>query len=260
MARGAPPDDAAGIERVAALLRGGGPAVALTGAGMSTASGIADFRSPGGVWSRYTPVTIQEFLASEEARRRYWEYKRDTYAEFAGAAPNPGHAALARLEAAGRLAAVVTQNIDGLHQRAGSRRVLELHGTNLRVDCLGCGRAHDRAAIQERLLAGEAVPRCEACGGLLKPATVSFGQALPADVLTEAAELARTCGCLMALGSSLAVHPAAALPMVARRAGAALVVVNREPTPVDPFATVVIHGDVSRVLPALAEALMGPAA
>jgi NAD-dependent deacetylase len=243
---------AAGIARAAALLRGRRRAVALTGAGLSTASGIADFRSPGGIWSRYRPVTIQEFLASDEARRRYWAYKRDTYEEFAGAAPNAGHEALARLESNGVLTAVVTQNIDGLHQRAGSRRVLELHGTNLRVECLGCDREYDRAAIQKRLLAGEAVPRCGDCGGFLKPATVSFGQALPADVLAEAAELARTCGCLLALGSSLVVQPAAELPLVASRAGAALIVVNREPTPVDALADVVIHGDVSRVLPALA--------
>ena len=243
------------VARAAALLRARQPAVALTGAGLSTGSGIPDFRSPGGVWSRYRPVTIQEFLASEDARRRYWIYKRDTYAEFADARPNAAHEALAALERAGLLAAVVTQNIDGLHQMAGSARVLELHGTNRRVECLGCARDHDRAVIQQRLLAGEDVPRCEACGGFLKPATVSFGQALPADVLAEAVMLARTCGTFLALGSSLVVHPAAELPLVAGRAGAALVIFNREPTEMDERADAVIRGDVVELLPALVDAL-----
>jgi NAD-dependent deacetylase len=243
---------ASDMQRAAALVCERRPAVALTGAGMSTASGIADFRSPGGVWSRYRPVTIQEFLAGEDARRRYWEYKRATYDEFARAVPNAGHEALARLEREDHLNAILTQNIDGLHQAAGSRRVLELHGTERQVVCLSCARNFDRAAIQKRLVAGEPVPRCDACDGLLKPATVSFGQALPADVLAEAVQLAGACGCMLALGSSLVVHPAAELPVVAKRAGAALIVVNREPTPVDSHADVVISGDVSEVLPLLA--------
>ena len=248
--------DNGGITRLAELVRSGKPAVVLTGAGMSTSSGISDFRSPGGIWSRYKPVTIQEFLASDDARRRYWEYKRETYTEFAGARPNPGHTALARLESAGFIAAILTQNIDGLHQDAGSRRVLELHGTDRHVVCLGCGRRYDRAAVQERLLAGDAVPRCAACDGFLKPATVSFGQALPEDVLGEAVALAGACRCLLAIGSSLVVHPAATLPLVAKRAGAGLAIMNREPTPVDAHADVVVRDDVSTVLPALAASLL----
>jgi len=244
------------IAQLAAVVRTGKPAIVLTGAGMSTASGISDFRSPGGIWSRYRPVTIQEFRASDEARRRYWEYKRETYAQFAGARPNPGHAALARLEDAGFIEAILTQNIDGLHQEAGSRRVIELHGTDRVVICLGCTRRYDRAAIQERLLAGDAVPRCEACDGFLKPATISFGQALPKDVLAEAVALAGACGCLLAIGSSLVVHPAAALPLVAKRAGAALAIMNREPTPVDAHADVIVRDDVSIALPALAAGLL----
>ncbi len=249
-------NDADVLERVATLVRTRQPAVAVTGAGMSTASGIPDFRGPGGVWSRHRPVTIQEFLASDEARRRYWEYKRASYGRFAEARPNAAHTALARLEAAGLLAAVITQNIDGLHHAAGNTRVLELHGTDRRVVCLACGRDYDRAAIQTRLEAGEAVPRCEVCPGWLKPATVSFGQALPADVLAEAVALAERCGVLLALGSSLVVHPAAELPLVAKRAGAALVIVNREPTPLDPHADVVVNGDVTEALPAVADALL----
>jgi NAD-dependent deacetylase len=246
------------VERAAALIRDGRPAVVLTGAGMSTASGITDFRSPGGIWSRYTPVAIQEFLASDEARRRYWEYKRETFAEFAGARPNAGHEALGRLERAGWIAAVLTQNIDGLHQDAGSTRVLELHGTNREVCCLGCDRRFDRAAIQHRLVAGDAVPLCDGCGGFLKPATVSFGQALPADVLAEAMALATACGCFLALGSSLQVHPAASLPVAAKQNGARLIIVNRDPTPADGYGDLVVAADVSEFLPAVAALLVGP--
>jgi len=245
------------IEHAADLICAGRPAVSLTGAGMSTASGISDFRSPGGIWSRYTPVTIQEFLTSDDARRRYWEYKQATFDEFAGAEPNAGHRALVRLEEAGHLEAVITQNIDGLHQAAGSQRVLELHGTDREVRCLSCDRRFSRAAIQVRLLDGEAVPRCDACDGFLKPATVSFGQSLPDDVLNEATQLAHESRCLLALGSSLVVHPAAALPVVAKRSGAAVIVVNREPTPVDALADSVIRDDVSEVLSALADLVCG---
>jgi NAD-dependent deacetylase len=226
-------------------------AVAFTGAGISTASGVSDFRSPGGIWSRYRPVTIQEFLASEEARRRYWLYKKETYAEFAGARPNAAHLALARLEAKGRLLAVITQNVDGLHQDAGSQRVLELHGTNRRVECLTCRRPYSAAEIQDRLVAGCAVPLCDSCAGPLKPATVSFGQSLPADVLASAFELARTADLLLVLGSSLAVHPAAAIPEAAARAGVPVLIVNREATPLDHLAVMALRGPVEEVLPAV---------
>jgi NAD-dependent deacetylase len=239
------------LERARELMAECGSAAAFTGAGVSTASGVPDFRSPGGIWSRYRPVTIQEFLASEEARRRYWLYKKETYAEFAGARPNAAHLALARLEAEGRLLGVITQNIDGLHQDAGSQRVLELHGTNRRVECLACRRSYPAAEIQERLIAGCAVPLCDSCGGPLKPATVSFGQSLPADVLAGAFELARTADLLLVLGSSLAVYPAAAIPEAAARAGVPVLIVNREPTPLDRLAVVALRGPVEEVLPAV---------
>src|SRR5205809_7441699 len=158
-------------------------AVAFTGAGVSTASGVPHLRSPGGIWSRYRPVTIQEFRASAEARKHYWLYKKETYAAFAQARPNAAHRALARLEAEGRLLGVITQNIDGLHQDAGSRTVIELHGTNRRVECLDCDREYGAAEIQDRLLAGCEVPTCDACAGPLKSATISFGQALRPEVL-----------------------------------------------------------------------------
>jgi len=246
--------DGRSVDEAHRLLAASHRAVAFTGAGVSTASGVPDFRSPGGIWSRYQPVTIQEFLASDEARRSYWRYKKETYADFAAARPNAAHHALARLEGEGRLVGVITQNIDGLHQEAGSRTVLELHGTNRRVGCLECGRDYAAALIQDRLLAGCEVPTCDACGGILKTATVSFGQALPADVLAEAWRLATACDLLLVLGSSLVVQPAAALPEAAVAAGAALVIVNREATPLDRLAAHVLRGAVEEILPAMAAA------
>jgi NAD-dependent deacetylase len=228
-------------------------AVAFTGAGVSTASGVPDFRSPGGIWSRYRPVTIQEFRASAEARKRYWLYKKETYADFAHARPNAAHGALARLEAEGRMLGVITQNIDGLHQEAGSRTVVELHGTNRRWECLGCGRTGPAAEVQERLLAGEEVPTCRACGGPLKAATISFGQALRPEVLEEAFALARNADLLLVLGSSLVVYPAAAIPETVAAQGAPMVIINREPTPLDGLAAVALRGEVERLLPALVD-------
>jgi len=227
--------------------------VAFTGAGVSTASGIPDFRSPGGIWDRYRPVPIQEFLASEEARRRYWQYKRETYADFAGARPNAAHTCLARLEANGRLLGVITQNIDGLHQDAGSRRVIELHGTNRRVDCLDCGRRYPAAEVQDRLNGGCELPLCDSCGGPLKAATISFGQALDPRVLAEAFDLARSADLLLVLGSSLVVYPAAAIPEMAASAQVPIVIINREPTPLDALAAAVVLGAVEEILPGLVD-------
>jgi NAD-dependent protein deacetylase/lipoamidase len=239
------------LERARELVAACGSAAAFTGAGISTASGIPDFRSPGGIWSRYRPVPFQEFVADPEARRRYWLYKKETYRDFAEARPNAAHLALARMESAGRLGAVVTQNIDGLHQEAGSERVLELHGTNRRVLCIRCAASWPAAVIQARLIEGCEVPECEHCGGLLKAATVSFGQALPEDVLAAAFHIATTVDLLLVLGSSLVVHPAASIPMAAAEAGVRLVIVNREPTPLDGLAAVVLREPVEDVLPAL---------
>jgi len=256
----APPHaDVASLDHAARLLSASRRVVAFTGAGVSTASGVPDFRSPGGIWSRYQPVTIQEFVASEDARRTYWRYKKETYADFAAARPNAAHHALARMEERGRLRAVVTQNIDGLHQDAGSRVVVELHGTNRRVACLSCALDYPAPIIQDRLLGGCEVPTCDACGGILKPATVSFGQALPREVWAEGWRWATSCDLLLVLGSSLVVHPAAALPAAAASAGAAVVIVNREPTPLDGLATHVLCGALEEIVPALAAAADGEA-
>jgi len=241
---------AAGVERARALVAGSRRILAFTGAGVSTPSGIPDFRSPGGVWSRFQPVTYQEFLASEEGRRRYWEMRRLMWPDFVRARPNAVHASLARLESRGRLLAVVTQNIDGLHQMAGSRRVFELHGTNRRVECVACGQESDMAAVQDDLQP-DAVPRCAACGGYLKAATISFGQNLREEVVRGAFALAAECELLLCLGSSLVVFPAAALPEMAVKAGAKLVLVNRDETPLDALASVCLRDPLEEVVPAI---------
>jgi NAD-dependent deacetylase len=228
--------------------------VAFSGAGMSTASGIPDFRSPGGVWTRHQPVLYQEFLRSVDARRRYWAARREMYRDFHDARPNAAHLALAGLEARGRLEAVVTQNIDGLHQAAGSRNVVELHGTNRRVICVSCRRDHDVERVYASLEEGGDAPTCDDCAGPLKAATISFGQALDEEVLDEAFRLAREAELMLVLGSSLVVQPAAALPVAAAQAGAQVVIVNRDETPLDGLAAVVIHGAVEDVVPALAGA------
>lgn len=239
------------VRMLADWLREARCAVAFTGAGISTESGIADFRSPGGVWSRHQPVMYQDFLADPSERRRYWEIRKESIPSMLAARPNEGHLALATLEESGQLAAVVTQNIDELHQRAGSQRVLEVHGTAMRAHCLSCDTRYDGKEIQARLEAGEVEPDCLECGGILKSMTVSFGQALPEDVWQASAELAQDCDVFLAMGSSLVVHPAAGLPELAVRNGAKLAIINREPTPLDGLAGVVVHGSIGETMRAV---------
>jgi NAD-dependent deacetylase len=239
------------FETARALVSEHGSVAAFTGAGVSTASGVPDFRSPGGIWSRYKPVPFQDFVLDPEARRQYWIYKKETYQDFADARPNAAHHALARMESAGRLRAVITQNIDGLHQDAGSETVLELHGTNRRVTCIRCAAMWPAAEIQARLLAGCEMPECDHCGGILKAATISFGQAMPADLLTEAFQIAADVDLMLVIGSSLVVHPAAGIPLAAAKAGARVVIINREPTPLDGLASVILREPIEEVLPAL---------
>ena len=244
------------IERVAQWLSRARRAVVFTGAGMSTESGIPDFRSPGGVWSQNKPVYYDEFLQSASARFEYWRQKALAAADFERAEPNVGHRTIARWEAEGRVQAVVTQNIDGLHQDAGSSRVLELHGTARWVDCLDCGARFDPLPLLAWFREREAVPPCEACGGRLKSATISFGQSLPTDVLEESTELARSSDLFFAIGSSLVVYPAAGLPELARRSGAKLVIINRDPTPLDEQADCVIHDSIGATLAHLDELIL----
>jgi NAD-dependent deacetylase len=229
--------------------------VVLSGAGISTESGIPDFRSPGGIWSRYDPTefTFQRFCASAETRRRYWEMGAALYPLLTRAQPNRAHRALAALERRGGLRRIITQNIDGLHQRAGSdpERIVEIHGTALEVVCLSCGARQDRDPVQARFAAGDLDPRCE-CDGLLKPATVSFGQAMPERETTLAFADAAAADVFLVVGSSLVVFPAANLPAVALEHGATLLIVNREPTSYDAAATLTLHGTAGDILAAVA--------
>jgi NAD-dependent deacetylase len=229
---------------VAQWLAESGSAVAFTGAGISTESGIPDFRSPRGVWATNRPVYYDDFVSRPEARQEYWRQKAIAHRDFADAKPNVGHRILARWEQAERLGAVVTQNIDGLHQLAGSKHVLELHGTAKFVACLNCAARFEAGVMVERFLEQGRPPECPECRGILKHATVSFGQSLPADVLQESIERARQADVFLALGSSLVVHPAAGLPLFAKQSGGRLVIINRDPTPHDGRADAVLNASV----------------
>jgi NAD-dependent deacetylase len=242
-------------EQIAAWLREAQSAVAFTGAGMSTESGIPDFRSPGGIWATSQPVYFDDFLASAEARQEYWRQKSVSHRDFAESRPNPGHRILARWEQDRLIRGVITQNIDGLHQEAGSYEVLELHGTARWIACLNCEDCQEAGPLVERFLAEQIIPSCEKCGGLLKHATISFGQQLPQDVLERAITWSRKADLYLAMGSSLVVSPANALPPLAKRGGGRLVIINRDPTPLDGIADLVIHAAIGETLAAVEGAL-----
>ncbi len=239
-------DDA--IATLANWLQESRQAVAFTGAGISTESGIDDFRSPGGLWTRHQPVMFDDFVRDSEERKRFWRQRREMMPTLLAAKPNAGHAALATLESAGRLHGIITQNIDELHQRAGSRNVLELHGTAMKAHCLSCDKRWSCEEIQRRLDSGEEELICDACDGYLKSMTISFGQAMPAAVMIEASQWARDCDLFLAIGSSLVVYPAAGFPEAAKRCGAKLVIVNREPTPLDEMADLVIRAPIGEAM------------
>jgi NAD-dependent deacetylase len=234
--------------QVAAWLQSSRFAVALTGAGISTDSGIPDFRSPSGVWATSRPVYFDEFLNSSAARHEYWRQKAISHQDFSTARPNAGHAMLAKWQRNGRLQRAITQNIDGLHGLAGSELVLELHGTARFVACLRCNARYEAGHMVERFLHEDGPPDCPACGGLLKHATISFGQPLSEDVLSEAIDLSERADLFLAVGSSLVVQPAASLPQIARQHGARLVIINRDSTPLDQFADAVIQAGISETL------------
>lgn len=239
-----------GIARLTAVLADAERLVAFTGAGISTESGIPDFRSPGGIWNRYKPVDFRTFLSSDEGKREYWRRGRNTYAVIREARPNPAHLALVELERLGKLALLITQNIDGLHTLAGSspERTVELHGTAHRVYCMNCGATETRDAIAARLDAGEAIPACRVCGGILRAATVAFGEPLPREPLRRAITAARGCDLFLIIGSSLVVNPAAQLPQFAAAAGAYVAILNQEPTPLDGLAQLVLRGAAGKVM------------
>ncbi|NIL98255.1 MAG: NAD-dependent protein deacylase [Planctomycetales bacterium] len=236
-------------QKIARWLAESTDAVAFTGAGISTESGVPDFRSPGGVWSKFQPVYYQDFLSSAAARHEYWRQKAIAHHEFVAAQPNPAHQILARWESRDLLRGVITQNIDGLHQQAGSRNLLELHGTARHIACLNCNARQPADPLVAAFEQTGGVPACPECGsGLMKHATISFGQQLPAEVLQESTAWARACSLMFALGSSLVVHPAAGIPELAKQAGARLVIINRDPTPLDEMADVVLRSSLSEAL------------
>src|SRR5512145_2262009 len=245
------------IERLLTVVRGwidtARCVVALTGAGMSTDSGIPDFRGPQGVWTRNPEAekqsTIQHYVADPEVRRRAWRSRLDSAAW--GARPNAGHRALVALERRGTLDTLITQNIDGLHQAAGSSpgRVVEVHGTMREVVCLACGERAPMERALERVRAGEADPPCRTCGGILKSATISFGQGLVQEDLYRAQRAATSCDLMLAVGTKLSVYPVAGVVPIAKRAGARVVILNAEPTEMDELGDAVLRGPISSILP-----------
>jgi NAD-dependent deacetylase len=222
----------------------------FTGAGISTESGVPDFRGPGGVWSRMKPIYFQDFVADEAARREAWTRTFSGAAGWTGAAPNAGHHAVAALVARGKAGAVITQNVDNLHQDSGvpADQVVELHGNASYAACLACGRRHELADLKGPFLERGELPACRACGGLVKTATISFGQPMPDEAMARARAAALACDLFLVLGSSLVVYPAAGFPPLAKRNGARLVIVNREATDQDALADLVLHAEIGAVM------------
>ena len=234
------------IELLRELIGSAKRIVAFTGAGISTESGIPDFRSPGGIWTRYKPIYFDDFMASDEMRRESWRRKFATDETMLKAEPNAGHRALAKLVEQGRMSAIITQNVDGLHQRSGvpDAKVIELHGNATYASCLDCGHRHELEPIKKAFLGSGKLPLCAKCDGIVKTATISFGQAMPEIPMARAQDETMSCDLFIVLGSSLVVYPAAGFPSIAKRNGAKLVILNRDPTDQDDDADVVVHAEI----------------
>ncbi len=239
--------------RLAEMIERSRRMVVFTGAGISTESGIPDFRSPGGVWSRMKPIYFQEFVASEERRREAWTRAFSGVAGWVGAEPNAGHRAIARLMEQGKISAVITQNVDNLHQDAGAPadKVIELHGNASFASCLDCGLRHELADLKAPFLERGEIPACRACAGLVKTAVISFGQPMPEAAMARAETETLACDLFLVLGSSLVVYPAAGFPRMAKRNGAGLVIVNREATEQDAYADLVLHEEIGPLMSAV---------
>jgi NAD-dependent deacetylase len=239
-----------GVEHLGNMIAEASVIVPFTGAGISTECGIPDFRSPGGLWSRNRPIPFDEFVASPEARREAWRRRFAMEATFAAARPGRGHHALAALYRAGKIPAIVTQNIDNLHQVSGFAPddVVELHGNTTYARCVGCGRTYDLSWVRQRFDETDSAPDCADCDEPVKTATISFGQAMPEDAMRRATELAQHCDLFLAIGSSLVVWPAAGFPLLAKNRGARLVIINNEPTEQDEMADLVIRQDIGETL------------
>ena len=238
------------IERLRDMIGAATRIVAFTGAGISTESGIPDFRSPGGIWTKYRPIYFDDFMSSEEMRRESWRRKFATDETLLKAEPNAGHRALAKLVEQGRMSAIITQNIDGLHQQSGvpDSKVIELHGNATYATCLDCGHRHELAPIRRAFLESGRLPLCEKCEGIVKTATISFGQAMPEIPMARAQDETLDCDLFIVLGSSLVVYPAAGFPALAKRNGAGLVIINRDPTDQDDGADLVVHAEIGSTM------------
>ena len=245
------------IEAVADMILQSNKVVVFTGAGFSTESGIPDFRSPGGVWDKFYPseLNYQNILRSEEIREKYWRMHKMMWETIRDAQPNRGHLAVTDLYNMGKLDCVITQNTDGLHQKAGipDELVIELHGTMQWADCLSCGKRYPRSQVHDKMLAGEKVPRCDDCDGIIKPATVAFGQMMPQQETREAESRSSSCDLFLSAGSSLVVYPAAQMPVLAKNSGARLVILNLTSTPHDNHADVVINEKTGETLSRIVE-------
>ncbi len=249
------PEEAAAL--LAAMVRDADQIAGFTGAGISTECGVPDFRTPGSPWMQNKPIPYDAFITSPEARREAWRRKFMMDDSYAGAKPGRGHMALAALHHAGRMPFLITQNIDGLHQQSGLSpdKVIELHGNGTFATCLSCGTRHELADIRPVFEQDGDTPPCRACGGILKSATVSFGQAMPEEQMRRAARATLACDLFISIGSSLVVFPAAGLPKAAQENGAKLVILNREATALDPMADLVIRADIGTVLSSMQESL-----
>lgn len=239
-----------GVEALGDLIAEASAIVPFTGAGISTESGIPDFRSPGGLWTRNRPIPFEEFVSSPDARDEAWRRRFAMEPTFAAAKPGRGHRALASLYRAGKVPSIITQNIDNLHQASGFNpdHVVELHGNTTYARCIGCGKTYDLAWVKAGFDQTGSAPDCTACGAPVKAATISFGQAMPEDAMRRATELAQHCDLFIAIGSSLVVWPAAGFPMMAKNCGAKLVIINNEPTDQDDLADLVIRHDIGETL------------
>jgi NAD-dependent deacetylase len=244
------PDVTTAIDRLRALVDEASVIVPFTGAGISTECGIPDFRSPGGIWTKMRPIDFSDFLASQEARDESWRRRFAMQEQFGGAKPGRGHQALASLYRVGKSPGVVTQNIDNLHQASGiaSEHVVELHGNTTYATCLDCAARYELPWVKQFFEASGRAPSCTSCGGHIKTATVSFGQAMPEREMQRAEEMTRAADLFIAIGSSLVVWPAAGFPLMAKRNGAALVIINRDPTEFDDIADLVVRHDIGEVL------------
>jgi len=237
------------IVQIARKIKEGGKNVIFTGAGISTESGIPDYRSQGGIWDKFRPVYFDEFMSSKESRKEYWRRWVELYQGIGRAKPNAAHMSLARLDEMGLLQALVTQNIDGLHQDSGltDEKIIELHGNTRRIRCMSCRKISPVDEVQQRLTIGDPAPECE-CGGFLKPDTISFGQAMPVSEVEKAAALSQACDFFMVVGSTLLVQPAAHMPFYAKNNGAFLAIINLSETPCDKMCDVLIREKAGEVL------------